>query len=136
MPSLLVNIDVPDLERGIEFYTQAFELRLGRRLGSDFAELLGAEAPIYLLCIPSGTPPIPRGGVQRDYHRHWTPVHLDFVVADLEVALQRAAAAGAKIERAPTDHAYGKLALLSDPFGHGVCLLQFNERGYDAIANG
>jgi hypothetical protein len=29
---------------------------------------------------------------------------------------------------------YGRLALVADPFGHGFCLIQFNERGYDAIA--
>jgi predicted enzyme related to lactoylglutathione lyase len=63
-------------------------------------------------------------------------VHLDFIVSDLDAAIMRALGAGAKVEREPSEHAYGRLALLSDPFGHGVCLLQFNERGYDAIATG
>ena len=43
-------------------------------------------------------------------------------------------AAGATLEREVTEHAYGKLALLADPFGNGFCLLQFTDRGYDAIA--
>lgn len=135
MTALLVNIDVPDLERGIAFYTRAFELRLGRRLGSDFAELLGAPVPIYLLQNGAGTAPIPGAASVRDYDRHWTPVHFDFVVPALDAAIERALAAGATLEREPTDHAYGRLALLSDPFGHGVCLLQFNDGGYDAIAS-
>ena len=61
-------------------------------------------------------------------------MHLDFVVPDLDAALKRAMAAGATVERQPTEHAYGRLALLADPFGNGFCLLQFTGRGYDAIA--
>jgi predicted enzyme related to lactoylglutathione lyase len=134
MPSLVINIDVPDLERGIEFYTQAFGLRLARRLGPDFAELLGAATPIYLIENPPGTQPFRGASTPRDYGRHWTPLHLDFVVPELDAALARALAAGAVQEGEASDHAYGRLALLADPFGHGVCLLQFNGPGYDAIA--
>ena len=43
MASLLINIDVPELERAIAFYTTAFELRLSRRFDSGFAELVGAK---------------------------------------------------------------------------------------------
>jgi catechol 2,3-dioxygenase-like lactoylglutathione lyase family enzyme len=136
MAALLVNIDVPDLERGIEFYTAAFGLHVGRRLGADFVELLGAQAPVYLLRTQTGSVPFAGAVVRREYTRHWTPVHLDFIVDDLEVAMQRALTAGATQESEPSEHAYGRLVLLSDPFGHGVCLLHFNERGYDAIAAG
>jgi predicted enzyme related to lactoylglutathione lyase len=133
MSTAIVNIDVPDLESGIRFYTAAFELRLSRRLGSGFAELLGAGVPIYLIAAPAGTAPFRDAEERRDYGRHWTPVHFDFVVPDLDAALARALAAGAKQEAEPTEHAYGRLVLLSDPFGHGVCLLQLNAEGYDAI---
>lgn len=136
MAALLINIDVPDLERGIAFYTAAFDLRLARRLGADFAELLGGEAPIYLIVSAAGSKPFRNAATQRDYGRHWTPVHLDFAVPDLDTALKRALAAGAVQESEPSEHAYGRLVLLSDPFGHGVCLLQFNARGYDAVATG
>ena len=54
---LLVNIDVDDLERGIRFYTEALGLRLGRRLGKDFAELLGLATPLYLLVARAGSAP-------------------------------------------------------------------------------
>jgi hypothetical protein len=30
-------------------------------------------------------------------------------------------------------HAYGRLALLHDPFGHGLCLLPFEGKGYDEL---
>ena len=133
MAALLVNIDVPELEPGIAFYTAAFGLRLGRRLGAGFAELLGAEAPIYLLENAAGTLPFRDAAAGRSYRRHWTPIHFDLVVKDLDAALARALAAGATQESEPSEHAYGRLVLLSDPFGHGVCLLQFNAEGYDAI---
>jgi catechol 2,3-dioxygenase-like lactoylglutathione lyase family enzyme len=134
MATVLINIDVPDLEQGIRFYTGAFGLRLSRRLGDGFAELLGADAPIYLLENRQGSPPFRNAAVARDYGRHWTPVHIDFIVTDLDAALAQALAAGATQEGEPSEHAYGRLVLLSDPFGHGVCLLQFNAQGYDSIA--
>ncbi len=136
MASLLINIDVPDLEEGIDFYTSAFDFCVGRRLGEGFVELLGAQAPIYLLATPARTLPFPGATSPRHYARHWTPVHLDLVVTDLDAALARALAAGATQESDPSEHAYGRLVLLGDPFGHGVCLLQFNAQGYDAISSG
>ncbi|WP_256662105.1 VOC family protein [Pseudomonas sp. F(2018)] len=73
--------------------------------------------------------------LRRDYAAHWTPLHLDLVVADLDSALARALAAGARLERGPTDEAWGRLAGLRDPFGHGLCLLQWRGRGYDEVAD-
>jgi len=133
MPRVLLNLDVDDIERAIQFYTQALELRVGRRFDSGFVELLGAEAPLYLLLKSSGSAPFEGAPRMRDYARHWTPLHLDFVVADLDSALARALAAGAVLEAAPSQHAYGRLALLHDPFGHGFCLLQFQGKGYDEL---
>jgi predicted enzyme related to lactoylglutathione lyase len=130
---LLVNIDVDDLARGVAFYVDAFGLRVGRRFGDDGVELLGGSCKIYLLRKPAGTAAAP--AATRDYRRHWTPVHLDFVVeGDLEAALRRAEAAGAVVEKPIAHHAWGSLALLADPFGHGLCLLQLSAAGYDAIA--
>jgi predicted enzyme related to lactoylglutathione lyase len=62
-------------------------------------------------------------------------VHLDFVVADLEAAVARATAAGARLERPIVSRAWGRMANLADPFGHGLCLLELSEQGYDAIAD-
>ena len=132
---LLVNVDVDDIERAIEFYRAAFGLHLGRRLfGGSVAEMLGASSMIYLLAKPAGTLPWPQASSARDYHRHWTPVHLDFEVADIGMAVERAVAAGARLENEPRFFDWGRLAMLSDPFGHGFCLLQFTDRGYDAVA--
>jgi predicted enzyme related to lactoylglutathione lyase len=130
--NLLVNIDVDDLDKGTRFYCEGMGLRVGRRF-DGWLELVGAAAPIYLLPKQPGTKISPVADGKRDYQRHWTPVHLDFVVPDIRQAIQRACAAGATLERDVTTHAYGKLALLADPFGNGFCLLQFAGGGYDEI---
>ncbi|MCF8533250.1 MAG: VOC family protein [Reyranella sp.] len=96
--TLLINIDVPDVGAGVAFYTAAFGLTVGRRFGTDFVELLGWPAPLYLLTKAPGTP-----------------------------------GAGAALEAAARDAPYGRIAMLADPFGHGFCLVQFNQRGYDAL---
>ena len=131
--SLLVNIDVDDLESATRFYCDGLGLKIGRRF-DGWIELVGAAAPIYLLPKMAGTPVSPASSQERDYRRHWTPVHLDFVVSDIRAAIERALQAGAKLERDVATHAYGLLALLADPFGNGFCLIEFRGRGYDAIA--
>jgi lactoylglutathione lyase len=133
---LLVNIDVADLERATAFYTEAFGLTIGRRFGEGGVELLGASAPIYLLVKAEGSPATTVNDARRSYRRHWTPVHLDMVVPDLDAALARAVKAGALMEKQPRTAAWGKIALMSDPFGNGFCLLQFLNRGYDEVATG
>jgi lactoylglutathione lyase len=133
VPELLVNIDVDDLERGIRFYVDGLGLRPGRRFGAQACELLGAAPPIYLLANRGGTPPFEEAASGRDYGRHWTPVHLDFAVEDLQAAVDRALSAGARLEGHIDEQAWGWLARMADPFGHGFCLLRFKARGYDEI---
>jgi predicted enzyme related to lactoylglutathione lyase len=129
---ILVNIDVDNLEKAIAFYENAVGLRLGRRLfGGNAAELLDASAKIYLLAKPGGTPASSSLAQRRDYQRHWTPVHLDFVVADVYAALEKAKAAGARIEGEVQTYDWGRIAYMADPFGHGFCLLEFIGGGYD-----
>jgi predicted enzyme related to lactoylglutathione lyase len=131
---LLVNIDVPDLEKATAFYVDGLGLAVGRRLGPAVVELLGASSPIYLLTAPDGSKATASGPALRDYHRHWTPVHADFVVDDVEAALARAVAAGARAETPFRTEKWGRIVTLADPFGNGFCLIQFLGRGYDEIA--
>ena len=94
--AFLLNIDVPDVAAAEQFYVTAFGLQPGRRFGGDFVELLGWPAPVYLLQKPAGSPGA--GSDLRRYERHWTPIHPDVVVENLDQALSRAVAAGAMIE--------------------------------------
>ena len=129
---LLVNIDVDDLGRAERFYTSAFDLRAGRRF-EGAVELVGGSSRVYLLVKAAGSAATPAEGSSRAFHRHWTPVHLDFVVEEIDRAVQQAVQAGAVLEQPVKTNAWGKLALLSDPFGHGFCLVQFVGRGYDEV---
>lgn len=52
----------------------------------------------------------------------------------MAAAVERAVAAGAVVERPIASYEWGTICGLADPFGHGVCLVQFTARGYDAIA--
>ena len=131
---LLVNIDVDDLARAERFYREAFGLEAGRRFGSFGVEMLGADAPLYLLVKAADTAPAAEVAQPRHYTRHWTPVHLDFVVEDIEDAVARAVRAGAVLEQPVATQKWGRLALLADPFGHGFCFVQFIGRGYDEVA--
>lgn len=134
MPGLLINIDVPDLVAGERFYSEALGLTVGRRFDNDIVELLGCEAPVYLIRKPEGSAIGPAGGDIRRYTRHWTPVHPDFTVDDLDVAALKAIRAGAMQEGETLDLPYGRQAMFADPFGNGFCLIAFNAKGYDAIA--
>jgi predicted enzyme related to lactoylglutathione lyase len=136
MISFRTCIDVDDLDRGIAFYSAALGLTPGRRLGKGWAELTGASGPIDLLANAAGTKPTSRSEIVRAYERHWTPVHLDFVVDDIESAVQRCVSAGATLERPIATKPYGKIAILADPFGNGFCLLEFRGRGYDELLGG
>ena len=128
---LLLNIDVADIGLAETFYTQAFDLHVGRRLGADVLELLGGGVPIYLLCKPAGS--VGAAEQTRDYRRHWMPLHADWVVDDLDAALEKALAAGAVQEGDVRQADWGRIVQIADPFGHGWCLLQFRGRGYDEL---
>lgn len=130
---LLVNLDVPSIAEAEPLYVAAFGFRPARRFGDGGLELLGAGVPLYLLAKPAGSDGA--AGQPRDYARHWTPCHLDLAVDDLDAALARAEAAGLRREGDIRVAGWGRIAQLADPFGHGWCLLQFSDLGYDAVAD-
>lgn len=131
MNSLLINIDVPDIEKAISFYTSALPLKLGRKFDEEFVELLGMPTPIYLLKKNAGTLPAPGSNLPRTYDRHWCPIHLDFVIENIEETRKKLLAAGAREESPVSEEPYGKLGMYRDIFGHGICLIQFNQSGYN-----
>ena len=127
-------IDVADLERGIAFYCDGLGLALKRRLSPSWVELGGANLPIFLLGNRKPTANLGGTQIQRDFARHWTPVHLDFIVPELEAAVARLTGLGATLDR-PIQHAdYGRMANLADPFGNGFDLIEFTGSGYDGVS--
>ena len=134
MPKVSINIDVADLEQGVAFYSAAVGLVPVHRLGDFAVEMSGAQAPVFLLQKAPATPAFTGATVGRDYARHWTPVHLDFLVEEIDRALGRAVTAGARAESPVETYSWGRMALLCDPFGNGFCLIQLDAAEYAAIA--
>lgn len=129
---VIVDIDVPELAPAIDFYCSALGLQLSRLLDTDVAELAGASCTIYLLRHAAGSRPVHTLALQRQYSRHWTPVHLDLVVDDLAAATRRALAAGAVQESPCVEWRGSKCISFADPFGHGFCLIEFAGESYTA----
>ena len=122
--SYSATIDVPDLEAGVAFYAALGWSERARPL--PIMAVLHHEGQTLLLMQKSpGTRPTPAEGPRRDYARHWTPVHLDFHVEDFDAVLAAVLAAGAVCEQRH-EGASGRprVAFLSDPFGHGFCLIE------------
>jgi predicted enzyme related to lactoylglutathione lyase len=128
---VIINIDVPALAPAIAFYTAALGLTHSRTLDDDVAELTGASATLYLLQKDAGTPAVKVPPVDRTYSRHWTPVHFDLVVDDVDAAAARALAAGARRETGHIDWRGSRCVSFGDPFGHGFCFIQFENGTYD-----
>jgi predicted enzyme related to lactoylglutathione lyase len=132
---MVVNIDVPELASAMEFYSAALGLTLNRILDGDVAELTGASSVIYLLANISGSVPISSVGDVRRYSRHWTSVHIDFVVNDIVESANQAITAGARQESECIEWRGSKCITFSDPFGHGFCLIEFAAETYsDGVA--
>ena len=133
MPEVHVYIEIDDLERGIRFYVDGLGLTVKRRLTERWVELAGAQMPIHLLARPEPEFESGEHVLRKDFSRHWTPVHLDFVVDDLEAALERAVAAGAALERRVDHPGMWQLAALADPFGNGIDLITDPEAAYERL---
>jgi predicted enzyme related to lactoylglutathione lyase len=127
----LVNIDVPELKPAIDFYEAAVGVRFKRFLDDDVAELAYGSSTLYLLRKADASRATPVDGLTRGFARHWTPVHVDFVVADIESAIARASEAGATRESECVEWRGSKCVTFSDPFGHGFCLIEFAGDGYE-----
>ena len=113
-----ICIDVDDVDRAVVFYGRGLGLTVVEA-HPDWAHVkLGAQT-FWIMKAPAG----PQGQISRDYRRHWTPVHLDFTVDDIDAAVGRAIDAGGKLEGEVQRGAKGALANLSDPSGNGVDLV-------------
>ena len=124
MVSVTISIDVPNLEEGVRFYSEAFGFSKASEPVSGVAVLRLGTATVCLLEKAAGSSPFPEANDLRRYERHWTPVHLDIHVDDLAEARVRATRAGALEERVFVNEEHGSAVFLSDPFGHGFCLIE------------
>ena len=61
-------------------------------------------------------------------------MHLDFIVDDLDPAVERLVAKGGSLDREVQVREYGRMANMADPFGNGFDLIEFSGAGYDAVS--
>jgi uncharacterized glyoxalase superfamily protein PhnB len=127
---------VPNLDDGVQFYTTGLGFELQRTLfEKSVAELMLGDATIYLIEQKEGSRPYPGADLTRSFERHWTPIHLDVIVEDMSGAVAKAIKAGAVHAGETSSNSWGRLTAFSDPFGHGLCLVEFSDNGYDSVAD-
>ena len=117
-----VNIDVPSIEKGLAFFGAAFGFEETSRPHPGYATIAAGGVTLGLLAKPAGSSPAEGSEDVRSYGRHWTPVHVDFRVDDFDQALERIAAAGARVEQMHRMPGVPPIVFCSDPFGNGFCL--------------
>jgi predicted enzyme related to lactoylglutathione lyase len=119
---------VADSRRAMDWYVEVFG---ARRRGAPMvmadgrighAELELGTGELYLADeSPQSNVAAPRPGAD-------ATVSLVIEMPDVDVALRRAAEAGATVERAAADNPYGRNAVVRDPFGHRWIISVVSER--------
>ncbi len=119
-----VSIDVPSLDEGLAFYCGVFGFAERSRPFPAMAILDGNNVSICMHAKAAGTGSSGPASPKRTYDRHWTPVHLDFHVPDLDSVLQKLVAAQGKIEAEYRTQGPHPTAFCCDPFGNGFCVIE------------
>jgi predicted enzyme related to lactoylglutathione lyase len=127
-------VEVTEAAQGIQFYCEGLGLTVKRRLSPRWIELAGANVPIFLLANRPASADLGRVTAARNFERHWTPVHLDFIVTDLDRVVSRLTALGGSLDREIKTREYGRIANMADPFGNGFDLIEFSGSGYDGVS--
>ena len=126
MARISISIDVSDMDIALTFYENALDCQVTRR-DENISKLATENIEIYLLKKEHGSNPLIGYDAVRHYDRHWTPIHLDFAVSDLDKAVSRVKEFGGKIEGKEGGD-WGNIVFCSDPFGHGFCVIALNEQ--------
>jgi predicted enzyme related to lactoylglutathione lyase len=122
-PSVHISIDVPSLEAGLRFYGAVFGFVETQR---PFPTMAIFDANNVTVCMhekAAGTKSSPSSDEVRRYGRHWTPIHLDLHVHDLDAILDRVRAEGGTVESELRAQGPRPVAFCSDPFGNGFCVI-------------
>jgi predicted enzyme related to lactoylglutathione lyase len=111
-------VRVNDLPAAVEFYTDVLGLRPVWReetsVGMGMAET-DAEVVLHTMDVPA------------EYGVH-------YLVDDVSVAVATCERAGCVVQVPPFDVAVGRCAVVADPFGHTLCLLDLSKGGRAAGA--
>ena len=122
MIKISVSIDVSNLKQAEIFYIEALGCKKLRDQGADMVVLATDNCDIYLQEKEAGTKPLASSAVVRDYERHWTPVHLDFLTENIDEAVKKIVQLGGLHEGGENGD-WGSIAHCADPFGNGFCVI-------------
>ena len=122
MIKITVSIDVSNLKKAETFYVEALGCKKVRDQGSSMVVLSVENSDIYLQEKEPGTKPLVSSSVARDYERHWTPVHLDFICDNLDEIILKILKFGGLHEGGESGD-WGSIAYCADPFGNGFCVI-------------
>jgi len=122
MSKISVCIDVSEMDKAIQFYTKALGCELVKK-DKEYSELIMDGLTIYLGENAAGTNPLIDGHAIRNYDRHWTPIHLDFTVSNLEQTISSIVELGG-VKEGEKRGDWGSIAFCADPFGNGFCVMQ------------
>ena len=117
-----VSIDVSDLMKAEEFYVGALGCEKVRDQGSKMIVLSAGNIDIYLQEKEKGSKPVSGRELVRDYERHWTPIHLDFITKNVDETVKNIVEFGGFHEGGESAD-WGSIAYCADPFGNGFCLI-------------
>lgn len=112
----LIIISVSDLRRSIEFYRDKLGLTLAAET-SEWAEFVVGEMRLALQASgkPKAAGPAPA---------HAAEMSLSFEVDDVVEAYEILRATGVHFSRRPVEHDFGMLAVLTDPDGFEIMLIE------------
>ena len=122
MIKISVSIDVSNLRKAETFYVEALGCKKARDQGSNMVVLSVENSDIYLQEKEPGTKPIISSSVVRDYERHWTPIHLDFICDNVDELVSKILKLGGFHEGGDSGD-WGAIAYCADPFGNGFCVI-------------
>jgi len=107
--------------RALEFYTQALGCDFKKKYSAVWQVVTIEGLDIHLQQKAAGT--AAAGEDRRDYRRHWTPVHLDFIVEDIRPTGAAIEEYGGCIENQSYSE-QADIAHCADPFGNGFCVIR------------
>ncbi|HET6533406.1 MAG TPA: VOC family protein [Actinoplanes sp.] len=113
-----VQIPVPDLDRGLAFYRH----RLGH-------ELLWRTPAAAGLRLPGGEAELVLTTAQPE-------PEVDFLVGSVDAAIAGITAAGGTVVAGPFDIPVGRVAVVADPFGNHLTILDLSNGRYVTDADG
>jgi catechol 2,3-dioxygenase-like lactoylglutathione lyase family enzyme len=113
-----VRIPVPDLDRGLAFYRG--------RLGHELIWRTDTAAGLRL----------PDGDTELVLHTEGDEPEVDLLVESVDAAVASVLAAGGTVRVAAMDIPVGRVAVVADPFGNPLTILDLSKGRYQTDGNG